>query len=122
VTAVRPTRRVLDVVLERDAGLCAWCGGDIGGTRGWDWSLHHRRPAGAGGDRRPETHGAGNLILLHGSGCTRCHGVVESSRAMALDRGFLIPKGAAEPPSEFPIQHFVHGYCRLFDDGSWEAA
>ena len=119
---MRPTTATFDTVVERDVGRCAWCGQPVQGERGRDFSLHHRRPAGMGGDKRPETHAAGNLILLHGSGCTRCHGVVESLRALAFDRGFLIPKGAAQPPSKFAIQHAVHGLAYLLDDGSWEAA
>lgn len=119
---MRPTTATFDtVMMERDFGRCAWCGQPVQGERGRDFSLHHRRPAGMGGDKRPETHAAGNLILLHGSGCTRCHGVVESLRALAFDRGFLIPKGAAQPPSKFAIQHAVHGLAYLFDDGSWVA-
>lgn len=116
---MRPTAKTLALVAARDSGRCAWCGGEVSGRRGEDFSLHHRRPAGMGGDRRPETHGAGNLVLLHGSGTTGCHGAVESQRAYALAKGFLISKLSAEHPSTWPIQHAVHGWCYLLDDGTW---
>ena len=121
---MRPTEETLHVVGYRDKGRCAWCGEEVGGTglRGESWSLHHRRPAGMGGDRRPETHAPGNLVLLCGSGTTFCHGYVESHRDDAADRGFLIPKLAASPPSSWAIEHAVHGLVYLFDDGSWVEA
>lgn len=122
MTALRPSKTTFGVVFDRDRGCCAWCVEEIRGRRGEDFSLHHRRPAGMGGDRRPETHGAGNLVLLHGSGCTGCHGLVESQRDLASERGFLIPKLAASAPSTWPIEHALHGRVFLFDDGSWEAA
>lgn len=120
--SIRSTRSVLEVVEERDYRCCAWCGRPITGTRSVDWSLHHRRPRGMGGDRRPETHGAANQILLHGSGTTACHGLVESSRALSFERGFLVPKNGVQTPSQFAIEHAVHGLCYLRDDGTWEEA
>jgi hypothetical protein len=71
-----------------------------------------------GGDRRPETHAAGNLVLLHGSGTTGCHEQVESRRAEAQERGFLIPKGATARPELWAIEHAVHGWTYLRDDGT----
>lgn len=118
MTATRPTTATLELVWERDGGRCACCGDPIRGERGLDWSLHHRRPAGMGGDRRPETHAAGNLVLLCGSGTTRCHHEVESRRADALARGFLVPRNAVQPPAEHAIEHAVHGWVYLADDGS----
>jgi hypothetical protein len=116
--ARRPTAATLDMVGERDDWRCADCGHKIHGERGFGWSLHHRRPAGAGGDPRPETHAAANLVLLHGSGTTGCHGDLESFRAGAQVRGFLIPKEAPEPPEFWVIEHAVHGWVYLRDDGS----
>lgn len=100
---MRPTKKTFDAVAERDFGRCAWCGQPVQGERGRDFSLHHRRPAGMGGDRRPETHAAANLVLLHGSGCTRCHGVVESARALAFDRGATQCANLAEA-YDIPVQ------------------
>jgi hypothetical protein len=118
VTATRPTAAALDLVVERDSGRCAWCGAEVSGERGRDWSLHHRRPAGMGGDRRPETHLPGNLVLLCGSGTTRCHGEVESRRGEAMHRGFLVSRHAVQSPAHHAIEHAVHGWTCLLDDGS----
>lgn len=119
MTAVRPTAEVLEMVWLRDFGRCAWCGHGIHGERGRDWSLHHRRPAGMGGDRKPETHSPANLVLLDGSGTTYCHGRVERFRSDAMARGFLLSKLGRDQPSEFAIEHAVHGFVYLVDDGSW---
>jgi hypothetical protein len=121
VTAVRPSKATVARVIERDEARCAYCGDEVWGERGWDWSVQHRRPAGIGGDPRPETHAAGNLVLLHGNALTRCHGWAESNREEATALGLLIPKGAKAIPSSFPIRHAVHGWCYLLDDGSWTA-
>lgn len=118
MTAVRPSDATVLAVIERDDMRCASCGHEVGGTRGWDYSVHHRRPAGAGGDIRPETHAAGNLVLLHGHGTSRCHGEAESHRAAARNRGLLIPKNAIDRPELWPIEHAVHGWCYLLDDGT----
>ncbi len=120
--AVRATAATFELVVERDLGCCALCGEAVHGERGVGFSLHHRRPAGMGGDRRPETHGAGNLVLLSGSGTTGCHGWVESRRTEARNLGLLIPRLAARPPSQWRIKHAVHGWVYLLDDGMWEAA
>lgn len=118
MTAVRPSDATFALVWERDDGRCAFCGGHVHGTRGFDFSLHHRRPAGAGGDRRPETHAASNLVLLDGHGTSFCHGEIESRRTDAQARGFLIPKLSITPPQTWSIEHAVHGWCYLLDDGS----
>lgn len=115
---MRPSKRTVNLVIRRDEGRCAYCADEIYGERGSDWSVHHRRPAGAGGDPRPETHAAGNLVLLHGHGTAGCHGEVESYRATAQIRGFLIPKESPQPPEFWAIEHAVHGWVYLRDDGT----
>lgn len=121
MTAVRPTAEVLEMVWLRDFGRCAWCGHGIHGERGRDWSLHHRRPAGMGGDRKPETHSPANLVLLCGSGTTYCHGRVERFRTESQVRGFLLSKLGVQPPASFVLEHAVHGLVYLLDDGTFEA-
>jgi len=116
--AVRPSAETVRLVSERDGGRCAVCAREVSGARGFHWSVHHRRPAGAGGDPRPETHAAGNLVLLHGHGTAGCHGAVESDRACSEELGLLIPKESIHAPSSVPIQHAVHGRCWLADDGT----
>lgn len=119
MTAVRPSKATVRLVIARDEGLCAYCGDEVWGERGFNWSVQHRRPAGFGGDPRPETHAAGNLVLLHGHALSLCHGWVEANRIEAEGLGLLIPTQAVQPPSTWPIRHAVHGWCYLLDDGGW---
>ena len=119
MTAIRPTAKTLATVAERDEGRCGYCGDEVYGERGEDWSLQHRRRAGMGGDRRPETHAPGNLILLCGSGTTRCHGHVESYRDDAMKTGHAV--SANKTPTLQPIDHAVHGRVLLDDEGGWTA-
>lgn len=120
MTAKGPTSKTLDLVWERDNGHCAWCGRVITGQRGRDWSLHHRRPRGAGGSSLVWVNLPGNLILLHGSGVDGCHGLIESQRAGAVEDGFLVSMNGKATSSEVEIVHAVHGRCKLNDDGSVE--
>lgn len=48
--------------------------------------VHHRRPRGMGGTRRPETSSAANA--LHA--CRSCHMRCESFRTWARDNGFVV--------------------------------
>ena len=121
-TPLRPTRRstgpdrlTVDAVLERDRHSCAVCGHGLSGARGWGWSIQHRRPRRAGGDPRPDTNLPSNLIPVHGSGTTDCHGRIESHRAESYENGWLLHGG--DVPSQQAICHAVHGWCYLTDDG-----
>lgn len=115
MTAVRPSKATFNLVVQRDDESCAFCGVEIYGERGYDFSLHHRRPAQAGGDRSPEAHAAGNLVLLHGHGASSCHGLVESRRTLAEELGFLVKRPTL--PASVPVRHAIHGWCLLADDG-----
>ncbi len=115
MTSVRPSDATFDKVAERDQGRCASCGLNIVGQRGIDFSLHHRRAAGMGGDRQAVSHSPANLVLLHGSGCTGCHGYVESNRTESYDLGLLVHR--SDDPREMPIEHAVHGLVLLDQDG-----
>jgi len=117
VTRIRPTASALEAVQERDQGRCASCGLNIVGERSRDWSLHHRRAAGMGGNRSPISHGPANLVLLHGSGVTLCHGHVESHRSESLELGLLVRQ--ADDPREVPIEHAVHGLVLLTEEGGY---
>lgn len=118
MTRVRPTDATLATVRERDGNRCAACGLTIVGERSRDWSLHHRRPAGMGGDRSPVTHGPANLVLLHGCGVSLCHGHVESNRTESLELGLLVHR--AHDPRTKPIEHAVHGRVLLTEEGGVE--
>lgn len=106
---------------ERDLGHCALCGEPTVGVRGRDWSVQHRLRRGNGGTKRPWVNLPGNLILLHGSGTTSCHGRVERHRTWAAEQGYRVTDGRARP-SQVPLKHAVHGWVTLADDGTWEAA
>lgn len=113
-----PTSETVALVWSRDGGRCVRCGGVLTGTRGLDWSVQHRR-ARQGRDLRPDTNQPTNLILLHGSGTTLCHGHVESFRAEARQFGWAIRQ--TDDPAVMPVLHALHGWVLLAPDGSYTA-
>ncbi|MEV2239464.1 HNH endonuclease [Micromonospora sp. NPDC049891] len=111
-----PAKSTVETVAARDHNGCAVCGLPVSGVRGVDFSVHHRRPRAAGGSSRTDTNGPQNLVLLHGSGVSGCHGRVEQNRAEAYANGWLVRQ--AQDPAEAPINHAVHGWVLLAADGS----
>jgi hypothetical protein len=109
------------LVARRDKGSCAYCGGEVIGERGWDFSVQHRLRRGSGGTVRAFVNLPGNLVLLHGSATTSCHGLVEGNPGWARANGYRVDDGITLP-AETPIEHAVHGRVLLADDGTWEAA
>lgn len=100
------SKRVREIITERAGGSCERCG-----RRTWDMQVHHRRPRGAGGSRRPETNQAANGVLLDGD----CHRGIESNRTAALSDGWLVAQ--CDTPATVPV--FRRGvYVWLNDDGS----
>lgn len=73
------------IVYARAGQRCELCG-----EYAYGGSVHHRRPRGMGGDKRPETSSPANALLLCGQGNTGCHGWVESHRLEAYDLGLLL--------------------------------
>lgn len=117
-----PTPETVGIVAKRDQGSCAYCGGEILGERGWDWSVQHRLRRGNGGTDREFVNLAGNLVLLCGSGTTKCHGLVEGNPAWARQHGFRVDDGETLP-ADTPIEHAVHGRVLLDDEGgTWTEA
>lgn len=110
-----PDANTVEPVLERDHWSCAWCGGELFGDRGTGWSIGHRRPRRSGGDRRPDTNLPSNLVALHGSGTSGCHGEIERERSHAEFAGFLLT--ATAKPHEHKIRHAIYGWCWLDDKG-----
>jgi hypothetical protein len=104
--------KVRQIVLDRDEYRCVRCGEYIGPFG--DYSIHHRRPRGMGGTKRPETDLPANLLTLCGSGTTGCHGLVESDRLLATARGFLVSQYA--DPELIPV-HTFRGKALLSNDG-----
>lgn len=113
-----PTPETVGIVARRDQGSCAYCGSGIQGERGFDWSVQHRLRRGNGGTDREFVNLAGNLVLLCGSGTTRCHGLVEGQPAWARDHGFRVDDGVTLP-ADTPIAHALHGRVLLDDEGGW---
>lgn len=110
-----PMPDVVAIVLERDHWCCAVCATGLTGTRGVDWSIHHRRPRRAGGDPRPETNLPANLVALCGSGTTGCHGWLESRRTEAAEMGLILH--ANDDPTQHPVAHAVLGPVLLDNAG-----
>lgn len=96
--AVTPkTRRE---VIARDESLCGWCGLYVDTASGL-YSLQHRRARGMGGSKRISTDAHANLVLLHGTGTTGCHGYIEAHRDEARERGFNLTQQL--DPASVPI-------------------
>lgn len=94
------------LIIDRDNGLCCRC--DRLGT-----DIHHRRPRGMGGTRRPDTDQPPNGVLL----CRTCHVWVEANRADATAEGWLV--GQSTDPATVPV--WRHRSWWLLDDGGWTA-
>jgi len=76
--------------------------------------LHHRRPRGSGGTRRPSTNLAANGLVL----CRLCHMWVERNRAESEDLGLLISQHTTEEPCEIPAV-LRYGTVLMDNDGGW---
>lgn len=107
-----PTQKTRDIVLERDAHTCQWCGRHV---RPGFYSLQHRRARGMGGSKRDDTNKPSNLVTMCGSGTTGCHGYVESNRLEGLERGFTVPQGT--DPRFVPLRDFAGVEWFLVEDG-----
>ncbi|GAA1466282.1 HNH endonuclease [Nocardiopsis exhalans] len=116
-----PSRAVRELVWDRDGGACVWCGRAV--SPEWH-SIHHRTNRGAGGSRRRELNLPGNLVLLHGTGTTGCHGLITCDAASAREakrRGIVLSKLSIVPPAEVPVLYANSVWARIGDDGSWSA-
>lgn len=115
-----PTPRTLDLVWARAEGCCERCGlGLI--RRAGGYGVHHRRLKGMGGDRRPDTHLAANLVLL----CDSCHADVHvlGSCLLDLNHGFIVSRWA--DPEMVGVKTALRGWS-LHDNGggrqTWQPA
>jgi hypothetical protein len=106
-TGFPPT--VVAAAMARSGGCCELCGVSLGGERGIDFSVHHRRPRGIGGSSDPVTSSVSNVLVICGSGTTGCHGRVEQYRQIAMQAGWLVRQG--QDPATTPVQIFVG--CRM---------
>jgi len=114
-----PSPETAALVLERDGWSCTRCGRSVaGGERGRDWSVQHRIARGMGGSRDERLNLPSNLLVLCGSGTTRCHGQVEQNREIAYAEGFLLHR--IQEPAEVPVAA-VEGWVLLDDEGGRRA-
>lgn len=111
--AVRTRRAVID----RDHGLCQWCGELVSVD---DYSLQHRRARGMGGSRSTVTNSAANGVVVHGSGTTGCHGYIESHPVEAAERGFRVRQ--SDDPRMVPLIDWRGHAWWLTVDGRREPA
>lgn len=120
MTAVRPSPLSVQIVMGRSLGFCEIghiCGGaSLTGVRGYDFDLHHRRPAGSGGSRLTWVHAPSNLL----ASCRQDHLFVEKHRLWSLERGLLIASGVARALTT--VADCRHGRVLLDDVGTWTYA
>lgn len=104
-----PSEATQRIVWERADFGCERCGAYAPNHGG---QIHHRRPRGAGGTRRPTTNEPINLVLL----CADCHRHVESHRAEAKAAGWLVAQW--EAPETVPLTTLDGRQFIL--DGEWK--
>jgi 5-methylcytosine-specific restriction protein A len=101
--AFPPAVRAL--VEARSEGVCEGCG------NGRATEIHHRRPRGMGGSRRPATAKASNALHF----CGDCHRYAESNREIAVARGWIVLQ--SEDPASVPVTYRGHS-LRIDDAGT----
>lgn len=114
------SKAVTSAIIEREEGCCFRCGGYVlHGTRGWDYSLQHRRARGMGGSRRPDTNSVQNGILLCGSATSPggCHAYVEAHPSEAEDKGWRVPQSG--DPLLAAVVHWRDGTIHLHSNGRY---
>lgn len=91
----------------RDQGRCVVCQHPAA-----TGSIHHRQ--GRGG---PDPHRLSNLITVHGSGTTGCHGRIHANPAWAYENGFMVRRNGVLRPEDIPVQY---GTEQIHLTNSWE--
>lgn len=99
------SRAVREIVTERAQNHCECCG--VGRPE----QLHHRRARGMGGSSADDTNTPANALAVD----ARCHALIESQRALALDRGWLVRQG--QDPAEVPVLRHGSDWVLLREDG-----
>lgn len=116
-------KHVEALIIERDQGRCVRCGAHVVHLeRGFAWSIHHRRPRGAGGTTLRWVSLAANGVTLCGSGTTGCHGWVERERTKAFDLGLLVSKIGVATATTTRLKHRLYGWALLDNEGGYEPA
>ena len=86
--------KVRQQIVERSSGRCEVMAQGCTFTA---QAIHHRRPRGMGGSRRPDTNTAANGLAV----CDACHRWIESERDAALTLGWLVPQN--QSPKDVPV-------------------
>ena len=106
-------KRLLRILDQRDGHRCAWHRDGACDTA--TLVPHHRQNRGMGGS--PNGNSPSNLVWL----CAEVNGLLESDAAVArvgLRRGVKVPRNARYSAALVPIDHAVHGWCTLTDEGA----
>lgn len=109
-----PDQATVDAVLQRDQWSCCVCGGALHGTRGVDWSVHHRLRRSQGGDNR-----LSNLVSVCGHGTAGCHSDIHAGPNAAREAGWLVNRG--DDPEQKPMAHALYGHVFLLNSGQWQS-
>lgn len=75
--------------------------------------IHHRRPKGLGGTRRPESQWASNALHV----CLRCHLKIHAMPTWSRTHGFLVRQ--ADDPATVPLYWRFSQTLLLNDTGSF---
>lgn len=111
------TKATRKLIIERDHGICQWCGELVTVA---DYSLQHRRARGMGGSKSKAANSPANGVVVHGSGTTGCHGWIESHPDDALERGFRVYQG--KDPRQVALVDWAGRAWWLFENGGRERA
>ena len=106
------TDETRDIVLMRAKFRCEICGSPL-----MQMSIHHRKPRRMGGTRDPEINSAANLMAVCGSGTTGCHGWLESHRAEAKEKGYLVSQW--DEPSKVAVLILGQKFLYLDAEGGY---
>lgn len=99
---------------ERAGGRCEVTGAALGDVDGSLWQMHHRRPGGMGGTRRPDQDSLPNVLALlasvHnlGGGAARS---VHGHPAWSGPRGYLLSPRERDPGA---VPLLLHGQRWVF--------
>lgn len=122
------------LIWDRDRGRCARCGAVLVWERRGPglggWSVHHREDRGQGGVKRarrgrvqPRAYLAlaANGVLLCGDGVAGCHGEITRNEEPAR-LGFRVARIGIRRPVDVPLEHYLHGWVLLDNDGGFAPA
>jgi 5-methylcytosine-specific restriction enzyme A len=95
----------------RDGGRCVVTGAELPGGEDGGWELHHRRPGGMGGTKRPDQDTLPNVVCL----TTGSHRWAHAHPVEAGPAGLLLPPRECDPAA-VPVRTW-RGWVFLTADG-----